>query len=208
MDLLQSYPIAFLITIVLPLVTGIAVAVGGYDTLRARAESDAQLNRIERNTEQSLRQMPDVTATLATLNRYEQTLAAAGARDEALAAVLTQYKRMKQATEVWERFRASTNHEEKNQLAAEVLDILSTNLMPVSVPNDLPSKPLILGLAPNTFRVLFAVPARIPPRLEFQGLPPGVHANVTENSKFGFSVVFEPTSVPVTNFGFIGDAEL
>jgi hypothetical protein len=152
--------------------------------------------------------MPDVTATLTTLNRYEQKLAAAGARDEALVAVITQYKRMKQATEVWERFRTSVNHEEKHQLAAEVLDILSTNLMPVSVPDNIPTNSLILGLAPNTFRVLFAVPARIPPRLSFQGLPAGVHAKVTENSKFGFSVVFEPTSVPVTNFGFVGDAEL
>jgi hypothetical protein len=121
MDLLQNYPISFLITIVLPLITGVAVAVGGYDTLKGRAESDAQLNRIEWNTEQSLRQMPDVTATLTTLNCYEQKLAAAGARDEALVAVMTQYKRMKQATEVWERFRTSTNHEEKHQLAAEVL---------------------------------------------------------------------------------------
>jgi hypothetical protein len=152
--------------------------------------------------------MPDVIATLATLNRYEQALAAVGARDEVLVAVLTQYKRMKQATEVWEKFRASTNHEEKHQLAAEVLNILSTNLIPVSVPDNMPTKPLIVGLAPNTFRVLFAVPARIPPRLSFQGLPAGVHAKVTENSKFGFSVVFEPTSVPVNNFGFIGDAEL
>jgi hypothetical protein len=33
MDLLQNYPIAFLLTIVLPLITGVAVAVGGYDTL-------------------------------------------------------------------------------------------------------------------------------------------------------------------------------
>ena len=208
MDLLQSYPAAFLMAIVLPLVTGVVVAVGGYETLRARADSDAQLNRIEQNTERILRQMPDVTSTLATLSRYEQTLAASGARDEALGAVLAQYKGMKRATEVWEKFRASTDHEEKYQLAAEVLDILSTNLIPVSVPDNLPSKPLILGLAPNMFRVLFAVPARIPPRLEFQGLPAGVHANVTENSKFGFTVVFEPTSIPVTNFGFIGDAEL
>lgn len=208
MDLFQNYPIAFLVTVVLPLLTGITVAIGGYDTLKARADSDSQLNRIERNTEQTLRQMQDVTAKLATLNRYEQTLVAGGARDEALVAVLTQYKSMKRATETWEKFRAAANREEKYQLAAEVLDILSTNLIPVSTRDDLPSKPLILGLAPNTFRVLFEVPARIPPRLTFQGLPSGVHANVTENSKFGFTVVFEPTSIPVTNFGFIGDAEL
>ena len=208
MNLFASYPGAYLMTIVLPLVTGFIVAFGGYETLKARAESDAQLNRIERNTETALRQLPDVTATIATLNRYEQTLAAAGARDEALAAVLSQYKGMKHAAETWERFRASTDHEEKYQLATEVLQILSTNLIPVSVPENLPSKPLILGLGANTFRVLFAVPMRIPPELTFQGLPSGTTATVTEKSKFGFTVVFSPSAVPVANFGFTASAEL
>ena len=208
MDLFVSYPGSYLMTIVLPLVTGLIVAFGGYETLRARAESDAQLNRIERNTEAALKQLPDVTATIATLNRYEQALAAAGAHDEALAAVLSQYKGMRHAAETWERFRASKDHEEKYQLATEILEILSTNLIPVSAPDNLPSKPLILGLGPNTFRVLFAVPMRIPPELAFQGLPQGTTATVTEKSKFGFSVIFSPNTIPVTNFGFTASAEL
>jgi hypothetical protein len=208
MDLFTSYPGAYLMTIALPLVTGLIVACGGYETLKARAESDAQLNRIERNTEAALKQLPDVTATLATLNRYEQTLAAVGARDEALAAVLAQYKGMKHAAKTWERFRASKDHEEKYQLASEVLQILSTNLMPVSVSENLPSKPLILGLGANTFRVLFAVPMRIPPELSFHGLPPGTTATVTEKSKFGFTVVFTPNTILVTSFGFSASAEL
>jgi len=208
MGLFASYPGAYLMTIVLPLVTGIIVAFGGYETLKARAESDSQLNRIEQNTEAALKQLPDVTATLATLNRYEQTLAAAGARDEALAAVMAQYKGMKHAAETWERFRASKDHEEKYQLATEVLEILSTNLMPVSAPENLPSKPLILGLGTNAFRVIFAVPMRIPPKLSFHGLPPGTTAAVTEKSKFGFTVVFTPNNIPVSNFGFAASAEL
>lgn len=208
MNLFASYPGAYLMTIALPAVTGLVVAFGGYETLKARAESDEQLNRIEKNTETALKQLPDVTATIATLNRYEQTLASAGARDEALAAVLSQYKGMKHAAETWERFRASTNHEEKYQLAAEVLEILGTNLVPVSVPADLPNKPLILNLGANTFRVLFAVPMRIPPELTFGSLPPGTTATVTEKSKFGFTVIFSPSAVPVANFGFTASAEL
>ena len=176
--------------------------------LACRAKSDGQQSRIEKNTENTLKQLPDITATLATLNRYEQTLAAAGERDEVLTAVLAQYKGMKHASEVWEKFRASENHEEKNQLASEVLDILSTNLIPVTVPENLPNKPLILGLGANTFRVLFSVPMRIAPQLEFQNLPNGVQANVTKKSKFGFTVVFEPSSTPIINFGFSASAEL
>lgn len=208
MELFHSYPAAFFVTVVLPIITGIVLAIGGYDSLKARADSDVQLSRIENNTEQALKQLPNINATLATLNRYEQTLAAAGARDEVLATVLAQYKGMKHASEVWEQFRASKNHEEKNQLASEVLDILTTNLIPVVVPENLPNKPLILGLGSNVFRVLFSVPMRIPPQLEFHNLPSGVLANVTEKSKFGFTVVFEPSLVPVTNFGFSADAEL
>lgn len=208
MDLLASYPGAYLMTIVFPVVTGIVVAFGGYETLKARAESDEQLNRIEKNTETALKQLPDVTATIATINRYEQTLAAVGARDETLAAVLSQYKGMKHAAETWERFRASPTHEEKHQLATEVLEILSTNLIPVSVHDNLPNKPLILSLGANTFRVLFSVPMRIPPELAFDGLPIGTTAKVTEKSKFGFTVIFTPTAVPVANFGFSASAEL
>lgn len=208
MDLLQNYPIAFFVTVVLPIVSGIVLAIGGYDSLKARSGSDAQLSRIEQNTEQVLKQMPDVTVTLETLGRYERTLAAAGQRDEALTAVLAQYQGMKRASDTWDRLRASTNHEEKAKLASEVLDILSKNLIQVAAPESLPNRPLILSLGSNTFRVLFSVPMRIPPRLEFQGLPEGVHPEVTEKSEFGFTVRFAPATIPVTNFGFTADAEL
>ena len=208
MELFSSYPIAFLVTIVLPIFTGFVMAVAGYDGLKARADSDNQLSRIESNTANTLNQLPNINATLATLNRYEKTLSDAGARDVVLGAVLAQYKGMKHASEVWEQFQASKNHEEKNQLASEVLDILSTNLIPVTLPENLPNKPLILGLGANTFRVLFSVPMRSPPELEFHNLPNGVNANVTEKSKFGFTVVFEPSSVTITDFEFSASAEL
>lgn len=159
------------------------------------------------NTEAALKPLAEVAALLATLNRYEQTLAGAGARDEVLASVLAQYRGMKNATEKWEQLRASKNHEEKRQQATEVLEILSTNLMPVSILDNLPNKPLILGLGENTFHVLFAVPMRVPPELSFTGLPLGTTATVTEKSKLGFTVVFAPTTISVVNFGFAASAE-
>lgn len=208
MDLLQTYPVSFFVTVILPIVSGLVLAVGGYDSLKARADSDAQLARIERNTEQALRQLPNVNATLATLSRYERTLAAFGQKDEVLAAVLIQYQSMKRASEAWDRMRASTSHEEKAKLASEVLDVLSKNLTKVEVPEYLPSEPLVLGLSPNLFRVLFAAPMRIPPQLDFQGLPVGTRADVTEKSEFGFTVRFSPPEIAVTSFGFVASAEL
>ena len=208
MDLLQNYPVAFVVTVILPVVTGIALAVGSYDSLKARADSDAQLARIEKNTEQMLKQFSDVNATLATLARYERTLTDSGKRDEALAAVLTQYQGMRRASETWDRMRASTSHEEKAKLASEVLDVLSKNLIKVQVLENLPSRPLILGLGSNVFRVLFAVPMRIPPHLDFQGLPASTRAEVSEKSEFGFTVRFTPPEAHVISFGFTASAEL
>lgn len=208
MDLLQSYPVAFVVTVILPVVSGIALAVGAYDSLRARADADAQLARIERNTESTLSQLPDINATLATLARYEGALAAFGQRDEALVAVLTQYQGMSRASDLWGKLRASTTRDEKARLAKEVLDVLSKNIIKVETPENLPNRPLILGLGANVYRVLFAVPLRTRPRLEFQSLPAGSHAEVTEKSEFGFTVRFTPTEVPVNKFGFTASAEL
>lgn len=205
MSLFLSYPGAYCMTIILPLFTGVIVAVGGYETLKARAESDNQLNRIEKYTEK-LDQFSNITATFDTLKRYEGTLAAAGARDEVLVAVLNQYKVMKDAVEAREKFLSSKNLEEKFNLAEEVLDILNENLVPVAVPENLKKRSLVLSLGRNTFRVLFEVPMATPPELEFFGLPPGSKASVTEKSKFGFTVVFSPNAIHVTNFDFVANA--
>ena len=178
MELLQTYPVAFLATVVLPLITGFVLSIGGYANLKARFASDAQLNRIEANTERALSKMPDITQTIQTMNRYEATLSKLGKKDEALSAVLSQYQRMKHATQKWEEMRGSQDLEVKYGLASEVLDILTNNLAIVSVREDLPSHPLIIGLGDNTFRVLFAVPMRIPPNLVFNDIPEGSQANV------------------------------
>lgn len=143
-------------------------------------------------------------ASVDTMERYRKN----NGNDATLAAVLLQYKSLKHATEMFEQLSQSTNYKEKYQMASEVLDILSSNLKPVITRDDLPSKPLILPAGTNTFRVLFNVPARIPPRLEFNGLPPGTQAQVIENSEFGFTVIFLPLSIPVETFGFIGDARI
>lgn len=208
MDLLQNYPIAFFVTVILPVASGIVLSVGAYDSLRARADSDAQLARIEQSTISTLKQLPDINATLATLVRYESALAASGQRDEVLAAVLTQYQGMRRAYETRDKLPSSTSHEEKARLASEVLDVLSKNLIKVETPENIASKPLILGLGANFFRVLFAVPMRIPPQLEFQNLPAGSRAELIEKSEFGFTVRFIPPEIPVSKFGFTASAEL
>lgn len=205
-QLFSTYPIAFSVSVILPLITGLVLAVGGYATLKARAESDNQLKRIEKNTQFTADNLPDLKNTIDTLHRYEQALTASGQKDATLTAVLSQYIRMSNATEKLEEQRGAKDLEERYGLAQEVLDILSSNLTPVHVRDDLPTHPLIINLGNNTFRVLFIVPMRIPPKIKFDGLPEDTEPNIIDKSKFGFSVTFEPKANPVNNFGFSADA--
>lgn len=88
------------------------------------------------------------------------------------------------------------------------MDLVETVIPTVRRDPQLPNDPLIINIAPNTFRVLFSVPMRIPPRLKFTGLPENVAADVIQNSEFGFTVLFTPPSVRVEKFGYEADAEL
>lgn len=207
-ELFQAYPIAFLVSIVLPLITGVIVAWGGYDTLKARSESDRQLERIEKNTDATLKALPDVGKTIDILHRYESTLSQYGNRDQALTAVLQQYQQIKAASGMFERFSGTPNPGEKFALTSEILDLIGKSVPTVQAPPNLPGQPLILGLGSNRFRVLFSVPMRIPPHLEFQSLPLGAQAQVEEVSKFGFTVNFTFPGSEIKSFGFTASAEL
>ena len=215
-SLWQNYPIAFICAVVLPLI----IAVVNLDSLVARLKSDNQFNSIEKTGENNLSKTDQVLknteqiklmiADVSPTGKVEVTPAKeTKGHDAAITAVLAQYKSLKQATEEFEqRTGVPTSYEEKSEMATEVLDILSTNLTPVTTMKGLSSKPLILSVGSNTFKVLFTVPARDKPRLDFQGLPIGTQAKVIEVSKFGFTVIFTPTSVPITKFGFIADSRI
>jgi hypothetical protein len=70
-----------------------------------------------------------------------------------------------------------------------------------------PTEPSTSKIEHNKFRVIFPE-MRIPPRIEFEGLPKGVVAHITEHSNTGFIVTFEPTEITVERFGLKLHAEL
>ncbi len=57
---------------------------------------------------------------------------------------------------------------------------------------------LVLQIAPNTFRITFPVPMFREPTLVVRRAPPGTTAELEEVSRMGATVVFKPTSVPIT----------
>jgi len=86
--------------------------------------------------------------------------------------------------------------------------ILDQDVVRTVVRDDLPGKPLVMELAPNSFRVIYPVPMRAAPNLVFTGLPEGVSAVVSDKTEIRFSVSFLPTSIPVKTFGVMASAEL
>ncbi len=207
MDPIKAYPIIFILTVLLPMAGGFVGAYLGYDALKSRYEDDVHKTEISAKLEKISSQIAPAASLLPVIQQYAKSLEQANEKDAVLNAVLMQYTRMKQASEEFSRISHAPSREVE-ELAKHILTTIQSDIYPVRIAEEIPSRPLIIKVAANTFRVLFAVPTRIPPKIEFTGLPSGVTPTVIENSRFGFTVIFSPQSTSVESFGFIGDARL
>lgn len=207
-EIIKIYPLIFIFTVIIPVVGGMVGGYIGWDSLQSRHEDSTHKQKLTASLNTIDEKLELIARKTGVMERYEHDLSSFDQKDEVLSAVLAQYKKMKTATEDFHRFRDVENEVERGKLAEHILSTITDNLVPVTEAKHLPNQPLILGLSPNVFKVIFAVPARIPPKLEFQGTPEGVTAHISEHTKFGFVVKFLPLETPVTNFGFTGDARL
>lgn len=121
---------------------------------------------------------------------------------------LAQYDQLQSAINSFEKIRGTKDVNESLAAANHILSELKIELGDIHFRDSPQGQILIIKTAPNTFRVTFAVPMRIPPNLTFQGLPSGTTANVIERSDLGFTVVFVPATIPVNHFDFSASAEL
>jgi hypothetical protein len=122
--------------------------------------------------------------------------------------VLDQYDKLEQATLVFEATTGSENFKDHLAAGRNTIANLKALLGNVRVQATQRGRTLFIKTAPNTFRVVFDVPMRIAPKLEFGNIPPGAFANVIENSNIGFTVVFTPSAILVETFDFSADATL
>lgn len=208
LEIIKIYPLIFLCTVILPVIGGLVGGYIGWDSLKSRHKDSIHKQEIKDSISSIDSKLEPITSQIAVIERYEKELSYHNQKDEVLSAVLAQYKQMKKATEDFHRFRGVETEVERGKLAEHILSTITSNLAPVAVATNLPNRPLIIGLGANTFKVVFSVPMRIPPQLEFQGLPEGVSAQVSEHTTFGFRVQFLPADIPVSNFGFTASAEL
>lgn len=207
-EIIKAYPIIFLFTVILPVLGGMVGGYIGWDSLKSRYKDDIHKQQVQESLTAIDSKLKPISNQIAIIQRYETELAKHNQKDEILTAVLAQYKKMKQATVQFHKFRGIENEEEKGKLAEHILTTITESVAHVVEAPNLPNRPLIIDLGSNIFKVVFSVPMRIPPKLAFQGLPEGVSWNITENSKFGFTVQFQPIDTLVKGFGFTADAEL
>jgi hypothetical protein len=213
-EVMRAYPWAFLSTVALPVVVAIAAVAGavfsglaGFETLKGRLASSQQSGRIEQGVNTLLSNDSALQSTLRLLESFNEKVTAAGKRDIVLSAYIAQYQRLIRAASVWGEMSNRDPAQFQGTVATEILKILNHDVVPTMVRDDLPGRPLVIELEANLFRVIFAVPMRVPPNLAFTGLPAGVSANVSDKSTISFTVSFLPTSIPVKTFGFIANAE-
>jgi hypothetical protein len=214
-EVARTYPWAFASTVVLPVVVAIGAVIaatfgslGGFETLKGRLAAAQQSDRIEQGVNEARSNSSALQSTLRLLEFYNDKVSAAGKRDATLTALINQYQRLSQAAALFGQIRQRDPSLDQGKTAIEVLKILNQDIVRTAVRDDLPGKPLVMELEPNSFRVIFAVPMRVPPDLTFTNLPTGVTAHVSDKSEISFSVIFLPLSVPVKTFGLIASAEL
>lgn len=208
LEIIKVYPLIFIFTVILPVIGGLVGGYIGWDSLKSRHEDRIHKRDLQNSINAIDEKLGPITTQIAVIERYEKELLLHNKKDEVLSSVLTQYKQMKKATEQFKRFRGVDNESDRGMLAEYILETITDSLTPVFEAQNIASRPLIIGLGPNHFKVVFSVPMRVAPKLEFQRIPAGVTAQVSEHTKFGFVVHFFPVDVPVRNFGFTADAEL
>ena len=214
-EVMRAYPWAFWSTVVAPAMVAIVAVVAaifsglaGFETLKGRLALSQQSQRIEQGVNSLLSNESALQITLRLLESYNDKLAAAGKRDVILAAIINQYQQLLRAAALFGQMSHRDPSQEQGKIATEIMGILNKDVVRTLVRDDLPGKPLIIELEPNSFRVIFPVPMRVPPELTFHDLPSGVSAEVSDKSEIGFSVSFLPLSVPVKRFNFSASAEL
>lgn len=164
-----------------------------------------ETNRHNEHVETALDQ---IKIPVETIRRYETQLSAGQQNTDVLRLIIRQYDQLRNSIAIQSHFTGQENVQDRIASGDQIIENLRSLLgvtQTMAVPG---GQALLIKTAPNTFRVLFNVPMRIAPRVDFPNLPNGVNATVLEKTNIGFTVMFSAQSIPVEKFGFTADAEL
>jgi hypothetical protein len=200
-ELFRTFPWLSVSLIVLPFAGGIVGAYLGFDNLNERLETTRHRAHVET-------MLDEIKVPVETIRRYEAQSSADQQKTNVLRSIIRQYDQLRSAIAIQSRFAGQENVRDRIISSDQIMENLRSLLGVTQTVPGPGGQALLINTAPNTFRVIFAVPMRISPRLEFHSLPQGITGNVVEKTNVGFTVIFTPQSIAVTKFGFTADAEL
>jgi hypothetical protein len=111
--------------------------------------------------------------------------------------ILRQHDLLTSAISSFEKFRGTPDEKDRLAAALHTLDTLKVLLGSVQVVATRQGNSLTIRTAPNTFRLTFPVPMRIPPAVTCHA-PEGVTVTELEKTNIGVTLAFSPASIPIT----------
>jgi hypothetical protein len=204
-EVFRTFPLLAVLLIVVPfaggIISGLVGSYLGLDNLSARLET-------KRNRDQVVTALDQIKIPVETIRRYESQLSEAQQNTSVLRLIIMQYDQLRSAITNQSRFSGQENVQDRIASSEQIIENLRSLLGVTQTVPGPGGRALLIKTGPNLFRAIFAVPMRVPPHLEFQGLPNGVVVHVVETTKVGFAVMFTPQSIAVETFGFVANAEL
>jgi len=138
-----------------------------------------------------------IETLVEVVRKYKDEADKRGEHIELLAHIMMKWSQLQQSTMLRERSTGRPDPEANRAIDKEMQGTLAALLGNVEARATQQGNALIIRTGPNAFRVFNPVVMRITPNITFPVLPPGVTANISENSPVGFAVTFEPRSIPI-----------
>lgn len=199
-EIVRVFPLVSILVIVIPLLGGGVGAYLGYDSLVERLEARNHREHVEK-------ELDALKLPVETIRRYETQLSADQQNTGVVRAILRQYDQLRNAVALQSQFTGQENIRDRIASADQIIENLRSLLGETQTAPVAGGQALIIRTAPNVFRVVFPVPMRVAPDIQFLNLPQGVEGHVIEKTNIGFTVIFTPESIPVPKFGFSASAE-
>lgn len=133
---------------------------------------------------------------IESLRRNQNALAQQEYTSSLVATILASFDHLRKGIEAQERFSGKADLNNRLAAAEHTIGELKNILRDVRTLNLPQGQALIIKTAPNTFRITFPVPMRVPPNVICQA-PAGLTMNQLEKTNIGVTLIFTPATIPL-----------
>jgi hypothetical protein len=170
-------------------IVGVLVVAGTTETILwvnfRQQQSDAQ--KVSQETAQ-------LAPVIQALRDAQDNLRNQEAANAIVGLILQQYDQLIAGVSTFEQFRGAPDEKDRLASAQHTIESLKILLSGVQVVATRMGNGLVIKTAPNTFRVTFPVPTRIPPNITCHALP-GVTMTELEKTNIGVTLIFTPMTI-------------